>query len=159
MDGRVVPTALPATEAVGHDSDDDISSNEDSSGVEQFYRFDPDAEPHVERSLVDAIPAEVVNDKLWPLLMGTGDALDKFKICSQIRMVCCGWMQYVDGQKEWLDGMLAWHNRPSVYDDPDYDSSDVEDDGMFYGFEYVQNPDGTFTATRVTYNANEDKFQ
>lgn len=161
IDSKDVVTTVEA-----HDSNVDVVqfSDEEEEVVEQFYRYDPHGEPHVERCLVDALPREVVYFKLWPMLMCSGNALENFRVCSEIRMVCRGWLRFVDGTKEWADGMAAWHNRPrhtgdesdDAHIDSDYDSSDIEDDGMLYGFEYVMKPDGTFTVTRVEHNTNED---
>ena len=140
-------------------------SDDNNYEVDQFYRFDPLGDPHAERSFVDALPPEIVLFKLWPILMRDGDALQKFRICTQIRMVCRGWKQFVQDRREWREGMTAWENRPfgSPSDETrtalDYDSSDIEDDGMFYGVEFVLNPDGSHTATRMTYNADTDKWQ
>ena len=43
-----------------HNSDVLMLSDHEDDEVEQFYQYNPDAGPHVERCFVDALPCEVL---------------------------------------------------------------------------------------------------
>ncbi|KAG0595861.1 hypothetical protein M758_UG204300 [Ceratodon purpureus] len=62
-------------------------STEKSYSVEK-YCYDPKAEPHVEVSLLDCLPPKVVLEKVWPTLMSGEDALQNFRMCTEMRLIC-----------------------------------------------------------------------
>ncbi|KAG0596879.1 hypothetical protein M758_UG291800 [Ceratodon purpureus] len=64
------------------------------------YRYDPEADPHEEVEFLDCLPRNIVWYEIWPKLMNGSNALANFRICTQLRMVCRGWVRDVDGTED-----------------------------------------------------------
>ncbi|KAG0596365.1 hypothetical protein M758_UG247000 [Ceratodon purpureus] len=85
--------------------------------------------------------------------MNGPDALSNFRTCTELGLVCHGWVRDVDGTEEWGKGIIAWHRRPSRFfstechssgASSDYylsdDSEEESDDGSKPSF-FVENPE------------------
>ncbi|KAG0593975.1 hypothetical protein M758_UG036900 [Ceratodon purpureus] len=77
-----------------------LSFFEDNEPLES-YRYDPKAEPHVEVEFLDCLPRHIVWFEIWPKLMSGPDALANFRTCTELRLVCHGWVRDIDGTDDW----------------------------------------------------------
>ena len=59
-------------------------------------------------TLLHALPLDVVSKVIWPLMMESDCHLENFRVCSTLRCVSAGWKEYVERQKEWTFGLVAY---------------------------------------------------
>ena len=68
-----------------------------------------------------SIPLEIVEAKIWPLIMNNTDVLQNYRVCTALRCVCVGWKNFVERTPQWNQGLLLWELQP--YLDTDSSSS------------------------------------
>ena len=64
--------------------------------------------PRQENSFLDALPEELVLEKIWPMLMEGNTDVEKFQVCCFLRPVCRAWRDFVEKSFEWHIGLSAW---------------------------------------------------
>lgn len=74
---------------------------------------------------LDGLPSELVQAKIWPLLMDEPLPIYNFMMCSVIRGVCKAWLRHVDATPDWLNGMIAWNDTRYV---PEWESSESDEE-------------------------------
>ncbi|KAG0594844.1 hypothetical protein M758_UG115100 [Ceratodon purpureus] len=48
------------------------------------------------------IPAEIVEGKIWPLIVDSEYILEYCRTCTALRCVCVGWRNIVARQRQWI---------------------------------------------------------
>lgn len=65
----------------------------------------------IQAKFLPKIPLEVVEAKIWPLIVDSSDVIENYRICTALCCVCVGWRNFVDRQKQWIQGSIAWELR------------------------------------------------
>lgn len=110
-------------------SSDDFSDDEEVVAMRQrVLRWMP--------IFLTPLPSEIVESKIWPLIMDSGDVIQNYRLCTALRCVCVGWKNFVERTPQWSQGSLSWALLPYLDSDDSSvgsvgsisDISDVEDE-------------------------------